>query len=58
MNLMIIGSVVLNSETNSTKLLLHTFILQNLAFSVLNEIDMEKNFFKYSENLLSFSKNL
>ena len=57
-----IGSVVLNSGTNSTKLSLHTFVLQNkiLAFSVLNEIanNMEKNFFKYSENLLSFAKNL
>ena len=57
-----IGSVVLNSGTNSTKLSLHTFVLQNkiLCFSVLNEIanNMGTYFFKYSENLLNLSKNL
>ena len=57
-----IGSLVLSSGTNSTKLSLHTFVLQNkvLAFTVLNEIanNMGKYFFKYSENLLNLSKNL
>ena len=58
----VVGSVEFNLGSNTTKLSLHTFALQNkiLGFTVLNEIalNMGHSFYKYIEILLNLSKDL